>query len=154
LKSFFLLEWVRLCLPKLLAVLNSLLQISHLNSLLSLWVLRWDRRSLSLLNNLQHSEHSKFLTSLWTIECCLRSLLFLNVFSHSGHLKFFAVWWRSCWWRINSDFVLKDFLQTLHSNSLLFSWRRKWCSKFLLLLKKKTGCVWIKKHILQSLCTN
>jgi hypothetical protein len=146
------LQWDFLWFFSTFFCLNSFEQISHLKSLLWLWVPRCCRRVVFVLNDFSHFEHLKFFIWLWVIECLFRSRLILNAFPHSGHLMFLvASWWTAWWWFFKYFLVLKDLPQSLHSNSLLFSWQSKCRFKSVFLLKHLSQTVHLKS--LRSLWT-
>ncbi len=72
--------------------------------------------------------------------------------SHSGHWKCLIFSWIRWLWLYKFSFVLKDFPQVGHTNSLLFSWDRKWLRNPGFLLKLFWQIVHLKS--LRSLWTN
>ncbi len=95
--------------------LNPFLQISHLKSLSSRWVLRWTCISKYLLNDSPHSGHSKL--ELWLFRCFFSRYLPLKDFPQNLHSLMANLTCLRTWCRM---FLIpgKNFPQTSHSNDL------------------------------------
>ena len=77
----------KVCLFKLLFLLNDILHFSHWNGFKPEWVLVWLFKLLDCMKTLGHCVHLKGLSPLWTLLCTIKWFWRSKDQKHSLHLK-------------------------------------------------------------------